>query len=55
MVPRVKAVGFLDTTASLEVVAMGGKADGDEPRENMVVVVVKGQEEVFKSEFGRVI
>ena len=42
MVPRVKAVGFLATIASLEVLAMGGMAEGDEPRESMVVVVVVG-------------
>ena len=52
MVPRVKAVGFLGTVASLEVLAMGGMAEGDEPRESMVVVVVERQEGVFKLEFG---
>ena len=45
------AVEFLVATASLEVVAMFVKADGDEHRESMVVVVVKGQKEVFKLEF----
>ncbi len=45
-------VKIFGTVVSLEVLAMGGTAVGDDLRESAVVVVVERQEGVIKLEFG---